>query len=189
MKISELMEGIAVNPEYTGWVTNDDYVLAINITPDKTDEEPSNYEVLESGVAGLDAQLNPITQDKTYIRAGQSTTKTGTQRGFKVTGDRYVGDPAQDFILSHEMKYGTGNKVITDYVYFCMLTGKGEKGKASIVVNSDGSGNAGESSSIDIDLKKAGSIPTEWTYTASAASAVNEDDRTESAENGTESEA
>lgn len=169
MKISELMKDVAVDPSFTGYVTNDDYVLAINITPGEDNANPSGYEVLESGVAGLDAQLNPITQDKTYIRAGQSTTKTGTQRGFKVTGDRYVGDPAQDFILSHEMKYGTGNKVITDYVYFCMLTGKGEKGKASIVVNSDGSGNAGESSSIDIDLKKAGSIPSEWTYSAAGA--------------------
>ena len=177
MKISELMNGVEVNSNFTGYVTNDDYVLAINTTPDKDGVDPSEYEVLESGVAGLDAQLNPITQDKTYIRAGQSTTKTGTQRGFKITGDRYVGDPAQDFILSHEMKYGTGNKVITDYVYFCMLTGKGEKGKASIVVNSDGSGNAGESSSIDIDLKKAGSIPKEWVY--SEAAAANEENDSE----------
>lgn len=177
MKISELMNGVEVNSDFTGYVTNDDYVLAINTTPDKDGVDPSEYEVLESGVAGLDAQLNPITQDKTYIRAGQSTTKTGTQRGFKITGDRYVGDPAQDFILSHEMKYGTGNKVITDYVYFCMLTGKGEKGKASIVVNSDGSGNAGESSSIDIDLKKAGSIPKEWVY--AKATAANEENDSE----------
>lgn len=177
MKISELMNGVEVNSNFTGYVTNDDYVLAINTTPDKDGVDPSEYEVLESGVAGLDAQLNPITQDKTYIRAGQSTTKTGTQRGFKITGDRYVGDPAQDFILSHEMKYGTGNKVITDYVYFCMLTGKGEKGKASIVVNSDGSGNAGESSSIDIDLKKAGSIPKEWVY--AEADAANEENDSE----------
>ena len=42
------------------------------------------------GIAGLDAQLNPVTQDKQYIRAGQSTTKTGTQRSFTVSGDRYV---------------------------------------------------------------------------------------------------
>ena len=58
-----------------------------------------------------------------------------------------------------------------------MLTGKGEKGKASIVVNSDGSGNAGESSSIDIDLKKAGSIPKEWVY--AKATAANEENDSE----------
>ena len=47
-----------------------------------------------------------------------------------------------------------------------MLTGKGEKGTASIIVNSDGGGNAGENSSISIDLKSVGTAPTEYTYSA-----------------------
>ena len=132
MKLSELMSGVTPDPQFTGFVTNDDYVLAIN-TGEATAEK--DYEVVEMGVAGLDSQMNPITQDKTYIRAGQSTQKTGTQRAFKITGDRYMGDAAQDFMLAHSMKYGTGNAVVVDYVYFCMLTGKGEKGKASIIVN------------------------------------------------------
>ena len=164
MKLSELMAGYTPDPEFTGYATNDDYVLAIDTG---TSQDEDDYEVVEMGVAGLDAQMNPITQDKTYIRAGQSTQKTGTQRAFKVTGDRYIGDAAQDFSLSHKMKYGTGNSVIVPYVYFCILTGKGEKGRVSIIVNSDGSGNAGESSSIDIDLRKAGELPEEYTYTAS----------------------
>ena len=166
MKLSELMAGYTPDAEFTGYATNDDYVLAIDTGESESEDD---YEVVEMGVAGLDAQLNPITQDKTYIRAGQSTQKTGTQRAFKITGDRYIGDAAQDFLLSHAMKYGTGNSVIVPYVYFCILTGKGEKGKASIIVNSDGSGNAGESSAIDIDLRKAGELPTEYTYTAASA--------------------
>ena len=93
--------------------------------------------------------MNPITVDKTYIRAGQSTQRTGNQRSFTISGDRYIGDEVQDYIFSHAIKYGTGNKVITDYVYFCLLTGKGEKGKVSIIINSDGGGNAGESAAID----------------------------------------
>ena len=104
--------------------------------------------------------------DKQYIRAGQSTTKTGTQRSFAVTGDRYVGDDAQDFCLSHAMKYGTGSGVVTNYIYFNILTGKGEKGQCSIIVNSDGAGNAGESSAVDIEFKKIGSNPAEYTYSA-----------------------
>lgn len=67
--------------------------------------------------------------------------------------------------MSHAVKYGTGNTVIRPYVYFCMLTGKGEQGKASVIVNSDASGNAGESSGIDIEIKKAGNLPTEYTWT------------------------
>lgn len=167
MKLSELMTSHTPDPEYEGWVTNDDYVFAIDTTP--TADSPTkeaNYEVVEMGIAGLDAQLNPVTQDKQYIRAGQSTTKTGTQRSFTVSGDRYVGDAAQDYCLSHAMKYGTGNAVVTNYLYFNILTGKGEKGQCSIIVNSDGSGNAGESSAVDIEFRKIGSNPTEYTYSA-----------------------
>lgn len=53
-------------------------------------------------------------------------------------------------------------------MYFCILNGKGEKGVASIIVNSDGSGNSGENSAVDIDVKKAGAMPVEYTYTAAA---------------------
>lgn len=180
MKLSELMQGFKPNAEYTGWVTNDDLVLAINTTPDAENTDVAEYAVVQMGIEGLDAQMNPITVEKTYIRAGQSSMKTGTQRSFKMSGDRYVGDEAQDYILSHEIKYGTGNKAVTDYVYFNVLTGKGEKGKVSIIVNSDGSGNAGESSAIDVELKKIGAIPTEYTYAAqNAASEASSTDDTE----------
>lgn len=161
MKLSELMAKNTPSASYEGWVTNDDYVLAINTGNAQTE---ADYEVVEMGISGLDSQMNPITVDKTYIRAGQSTMKTGTQRSFSLSGDRYVGDPAQDYMLAHIMKYGTGNNVVTDYVYFCILNGKGEKGKVSIIVNSDGSGNAGESSAVDIELKKSGATPSEYTY-------------------------
>lgn len=166
MKLSELMAGMTPAADYTGWVTNDDQVFAINVSPNaETAVKETDYAVVQMGIEGLDSQLNPITVDKTYIRAGQSTMRTGTQRSFKVTGDRYIGDEAQDYCLSHDIKYGTGNAVITDYVYFNVLTGKGEKGQVSIVINSDGSGNAGESSTIDIEFKKVGSTPEEYTYT------------------------
>ena len=168
MKLSELMQGYAPDPDYVGWVTNDDYVFAIDTVPDGS-TLVSDYEVVEMGITGLDAQLNPVTQDKQYIRAGQTTMKTGTQRSFKVAGDRYIGDPAQDYCLSHKSKYGTGNGVVTNYVYFNILNGKGEKGQVSIVVNSDGSGNAGESSAIDIEFKKIGAMPVEYIYQGEAS--------------------
>lgn len=167
MKLNELMQGYKPDPAYVGWVTNDDYVFAIDTAPDQS-TAVSDYEVVEMGITGLDAQLNPVTQDKQYIRAGQTTMKTGTQRSFKVAGDRYIGDPAQDYCLSHKSKYGTGNGVVTNYVYFNILNGKGEKGQVSIVVNSDGSGNAGESSAIDIEFKKIGAMPVEYTYESTA---------------------
>lgn len=169
MKLSELMKGHTPAPTFEGFVTNDDFVLAVDCSVDGKATTPADYAVVQMGVSGLDAQLNPVTQDKQYIRAGQSTTKTGNQRSFAVSGDRYVGDTFQDFALGHAMKYGTGNAVIRDYVYFCILNGKGEQGKVSIIVNSDGSGDAGESSEIDIELRKAGDAPTEYTYSSVGA--------------------
>lgn len=165
MKLRELMAGHKPDPDFEGWVTNDDYVLAIDLNPgEKPETDTDEYAVVEIGISGLDSQMNPVTQDKQYIRSGQNTMKTGTQRSFKIGGDRYVGDEAQDYCLSHKMKYGTGNGVVTNYVYFNILNGKGEKGQVSIIVNSDGSGNAGESSAVDIEFKKIGSNPTEYTY-------------------------
>ena len=167
MTLTELMTGRTPSATFEGFVTNDDFVLAVDCSADGS-AAVGAYAVVQLGVAGLDSNLNPSTQDKTYIRAGQSTTKTGNQRSFTVNGDRYVGDDFQDFALSHAIKYGTGNAVIRGYVYFCVLNGKGEKGKLSLIVNSDGSGDAGESSEIDIELRKAGDAPAEYTYTASA---------------------
>ena len=166
MKLSALMAGATVNPSFTGFVTNDDWVLAVDCgeTAATDFESVSDFAVVQMGVAGLDSNLNPITQDKVYIRAGQSTAKTGNQRSFSVSGDRYIGDEFQDFALSHAIKYGTGQTVVRKYVYFNIVTGKGESGECVIIVNSDGSGEAGNSSEIDIELKKSGAAPAEYTW-------------------------
>lgn len=189
MKLTELMQGFKPDADFEGWVTNDDFVLAINLNPSaEQTTDVSEYDVVQMGIEGLDAQLNPITVDKTYIRAGQSTQRTGTQRSFKMSGDRYIGDEVQDYLFSHAIKYGTGNAVITDYVYFNVLNGKGEKGKVSIIVNSDGGGNAGESAAIDVEFKKVGSVPTEFDYSSiqTAAASVASEEPVVTEEPGTE---
>lgn len=168
MKLSELMAKVVVNPTFTGFVTNDDWVLAVDCGETAAADFTSvgDFAVVQMGIAGLDSNMNPVTVDKTYIRAGQSTAKTGNQRSFSVSGDRYIGDAFQDFALSHKIKYGTGQTVIRKYVYFNIVTGKGESGDCVIIVNSDGSGEAGNSSEIDIELKKSGAQPEEYTWSA-----------------------
>lgn len=163
MKVSEVMSGITPNPSFKGFAVNDNWVLAVGINDAATEND---YIVAQMGLEGVDAQLDAITQDKQYIRAGQSTTKTGTQRNFSISGDRYHGDEFQDYCFSLKVAYGVGQAVVVPYVYFSMLTGKGEKGTASIIVNSDGGGNAGENSTISIDVKTIGQIPSEYTYSA-----------------------
>ena len=162
MKLSALMAGYTPSAEFAGVATNDDFVLAIDIG-NTASETVGNYVVVQTGVSAVDAQLSPETEEKTYIRAGKATTKTATQRTFNLSGDRMHGDEFQDFALSHAIKFGTGQKVIRPYVYFSLLTGEGEKGTASIIVNSDGSGEAGSTAEIDIDIM-ATAAPTKYTW-------------------------
>ena len=90
MKVSELMAGYTPSDEFAGFATNDDWVLAVGINLEEEATE-KDYTVVQMGIAGLDPQMNPVTQDKQYIRTGLSTSKTGTQRTFAITGDRYIG--------------------------------------------------------------------------------------------------
>lgn len=168
MKVSELMANVTLNPDFEGGLVHNDMVLAINTEPNATPATPvGDYAVLQIQIEGHEAELNPETSDKTYIRSGKSTNRTGIQRTFSVTGERYVGDEAQDFIFSHKVKFGTGSSVVTDYVYFDMITGKGEKGTVMISVNTDGGGDASTGLEIDVDLQQNGAAPTEYTYSAS----------------------
>ncbi len=168
MKLSELMNGHTPSADFEGYVTADDMVLAIDISAEQK-AAVGDYAVVQVGIEGVDPSLNSETKDKQYLRSGKSSTKTATQRQFKISGDMYIGDEAQDFMLSHKMKYGTGQTVIVNYVFFNMLTGKGEKGQATVAVNSDGSGNSGDNAGIDIQLSKVGAAPEEYTYSADAA--------------------
>lgn len=165
MKVSDLMTGITPNPDYGGVVMADNYVLAIDISGVES-TAPGNYVVAQLGIEGVESSLNGETKETQTLRAGKSSLRTGVQRKFAISGFRYVGDEFQDFILSHTMKYGTGQTVIKPYIYFNMLTGKGEKGFVNINVTSDGGGKSGENSTIAVEFDKTGAAPTEFTYSA-----------------------
>ena len=161
MKLSELMQGRTPDAAFEGFSTADDMVLAIDFTGTATD--PNQYTVAQEGITEQSGALAAQTQDSQYLRTGQVTIKTGTSRSFTLSGDRYNGDDFQDAILSHAIKFGTGQAVIKPYVYFNMLTGKGEQGKLSIAVENDLSGAAGENASFSATLTST-IKPTEYTY-------------------------
>ena len=148
MKLSELMAGYTPDEEYAGITNTDDFVLAIDIA-DTPSTKKGEYIVVETGVTAV-----------------ESTNKTATQRTFNVTGDRFEGDEFQDYACSHAIKFGKGQKIVKPYVYFSLLTGKGESGQAAIIVNSDGSGDAGAAAEVDIDIMCNNSAPVEYTYAA-----------------------
>lgn len=163
MKISEAItaSGITPSASYAGIEMNDDYILAIQT--ESVQAKVADWIVCADHIKGYPAALNPKTTDSTYIRTGAATAKSGTQRTFSIEGERVVGDAFQDFALSHKILYGTGQDVIVPYVYFSIRTGKGEKGLAALIVNEDGSGNAGEPCGVKIDLK-ATETPAEYDY-------------------------
>ena len=168
MTLTQLMAGHTPSASYAGWVTADDFVLAVDCgeTPASSFAGAGSFAVAQVGVSSVDSELGPETQDKIYIRAGKSTLKTGNQRSFTVKADRCVGDAFQDFCLSHAVKYGTGSAVVRKYVYFDLLTGRGENGEITILVESDGGGDAGEAARVEIELKKTGSAPESYTWSA-----------------------
>ncbi len=165
MKLSELMAGNTPDASYEGITTADDFVLAVDFTG--TAASPADYLVAQEGIIEHSGALNPQTLDSTYIRGGLQTTKTGNQRTFTLSGDRYIGDEFQDALMAHDLKYGVGQAVVKDYVYFNMLTGKGEKGKVAVRVESDPAGAAGANANVTATLSACGT-PAEYTYSAPA---------------------
>ena len=165
MKLSELMNGVTPNAKFEGIVTAGDMVLAIGFT--SAASTPADYIVADGGVTEQSGALEATTAESTYLRSGTTETKTGTKRTFTVAGDRMAADDFQEALLAHAIKYGTGQSVIKPYVYFNMLTGKGEQGKLSIAVEDDQGGEAGANATWSATLTAVGT-PTEYTYSAAA---------------------
>ena len=166
MKLSELMQGKTPSPEYAGIATNDDFVLAVATTAATggTAVQDGDYDVVQAGVTHHEGSIDSETDDKQYIRTGKQTTRTGAQRTFSIEGDRMVGDVFQDWALSNVIKFGVGSTVVRPYLYFNILTGKGEKGNLMFDVQDDQSGDAGENAGFSIDAHST-ATPADYTYT------------------------
>lgn len=164
MKLSELMQGHLPSPNYEGVSTADDMVLALDISRGAS-TPAGEYLVAQGGIKEHSGALNPQTQSSQYLRTGQTTIKTGNQRVISVKGDRILGDLFQEFALSHEIKFGVGSTVVIPYIYFNILTGKGEKGNATLLVEDEPGGSAGENATFGFTLNTV-ATPAEFCYTA-----------------------
>ncbi len=164
MTLKELMQGFTPDPAFEGIVQAEDYVLAVNFG--ERGAHPDAFLVAQEGITEHPASLNPESSDSRYMRSGKSSSKTGNQRQYALAGDRFAGDPFQDEIHSHKIKFGTGSTVQKEYVHFCLLTGKGEKGICSILMEEDAAGGAGANSSFKATLSTSKN-PIEYDYEAS----------------------
>ena len=163
MKLSTLMAGYSPSATFKGEVMANDWVLAVDISASQS-AAIGDYYVVQEHIESAESSINSTTNDKEYIRSGKSSSKASNQRTFSVSGDRYIGDEAQDFFMSK--KYAVGQAAVCKYVYFNLLDGKGETGTVTISVDSDGGGSAGENSTISISLSKTGAAPTDFEWSS-----------------------
>lgn len=166
MTVKEALTAAGITPdeEYTGVETTDNFILGIQ-TEATGQETPDLYTVVQEHITEHSAAINNSSTDTAYIRTGTVTTKTGAQRQITVNGERFAGDPFQDFALSPKILYGTGQDVVVKYAYFSLRTGKGEQGEAALMVSADASGAANNPRGFSAQLNAVGK-PTEYTYSA-----------------------
>ena len=165
MTVTECLADLGITPgsKEAMAIMTDDYILAFKTS--ETQTKPGDYIVCQDFVTEHSASINATTQDKQYIRKGNVTMKTNAQRTFNITGDRKHGDPWQDWVFGLDMLFGTGSKVITDYVWFNLYTGEGESGKVSVIVSSDASNGAGNNAGFTVSANGV-EKPKAYTYAA-----------------------
>lgn len=161
-------KGIQPSTTYKGIERADDFIFAIQTDASKQ-TKVGDWIVCAERVKEHSGALNASTEDTQYIRTGTVTEKGETQRTFTLNGNRCVGDAAQDFLLSHKLKFGSGQGVVFPYIYFSVKTGKGEKGQAAFIVTADSSGAAGSAAGFACDVKGVGT-PEEFDYTTATQS-------------------
>lgn len=163
MKLKELFASVTTDPDFEGFITTDQVVLAIDTT-DTQDADVDDFEVAYMGFTDKSSSLNPKEKTSSYYYHGESSIKTGNQRTIDFKAERYKGDPFQDFVTRFDMKYAKGQKSIVRYAYLDVLTGEGEIGKGTLIISDDGSGAPEENLSIGGSIKKSGEEPSRLTY-------------------------
>ena len=163
MKLKELFAAVTTDPDFEGFITTDQVVLAIDTSP-KQDSDVDEFDVAYMGFTDKSSSLNPKEKTSSYYYHGESSIKTGNQRTVEFKAERYKGDPFQDFVTRFDMKYAKGQKSIVRYALINMLTGEGEIGKGTLILSDDGSGAPEENLSIGGSIKKSGEDPAELNY-------------------------
>ena len=163
LKLKDLFATVTTNPNFVGFITTDQMVLAIDTSPNQ-DADVDEFEVAYMGLTDKSSSLNPKEKTNSYYYHGDSTLKTGNQRTIDFKADRYKGDGFQDYVTSFKKKYAVGQGAILRYAYLNVLTGEGEIGNGSLILSDDGSGAPEDPLSIGGSIKKSGENPTKLMY-------------------------
>ncbi len=143
MTVDELMIGKSPSLAYACISTADDYVLALNfgkfeeLAGGYTIVFPSRYATCESPPMHTTySGIQPLYSGRCFFGAEERKNACPScRRVFRMTRTEHEGGQS----LAHRLKLTLQNRrVITEYVYFNMLTGCGESGYAECVLDADG---------------------------------------------------
>ncbi len=97
---------------------NFDYALQINTTPSET---TGTYADIKAGFSNITEAINEVVEQAPYLGDGGYSTSevTGGQLILTLSGKRYTGDAAQDYIFSDAVYYHFGKARKTDIRLVC----------------------------------------------------------------------
>lgn len=126
MTITEYMTKVTAATA-TGEYVGRDMVLGLDCaaTPSAT-AQPGSFTYVGAHVEDYGAELDPKTEDKSYVYEGDSTIKTSTQRTFSIAGQAYISDEFMDFgpLLRREIRQGHGGTAA-----LCLLPQRHRQGR------------------------------------------------------------
>ena len=85
MKLKELFAAVTTDPDFEGFITTDQVVLAIDTSP-KQDSDVDEFDVAYMGFTDKSSSLNPKEKTSSYYYHGESTDDTfnfAPLRGFR----------------------------------------------------------------------------------------------------------
>lgn len=147
----------AVNPEIS---LNYDYKLKINTTPEA---ETPTMAAIEKGFDNISEALNEVLYQNAFIGDGGygSSYVTGGQLTVTLSGVRFVGDPAQDYIFGDAVYYNWGKARETDIL---LESPDGSKISCPVtlakIARSGGAANNGTAVSVEIHFNGKPTIET-----------------------------
>ncbi|SEP56830.1 hypothetical protein SAMN05216232_0181 [Virgibacillus subterraneus] len=135
--------------------------LEINTTPSATGTDSQTWSLLAKGITDMEPDPNEETQQDNYFDGDGfgETDVTGAQLIVSVSGHRFYGDAAQDFIYGLQMELGPARR--TDF-RLTLPDGSMFEGACTIVNIVGPGGAAGEKGAISFEIHFAGKP----TYTA-----------------------
>lgn len=138
------------------------------------DTNPSgtaNYVRLGDGISTITPSNNETVDTKSYLDddGGMTDTITGFKNGYTFSGDRIIGNAAQDFIFDKIFSVGASRKT---RLRVTMPNGAVKTGTVNIGIDSDGGGDASATAAIGFSLNFDGKPTLTVPQTAAALTAT-----------------